>query len=191
MATIGNVYPYSSVYPGKFNVVPTASTIVVDEPAWDTDSDWGAANRRQVIKASDVLVNASSITIDFTAAAATAGLDIALAYIGEAAATGDAYDFASTPTQILFSGAASASLSIGETLTSDTVAYSVDSSKDLIISIGITNASAAKARAESPSTGNDMYYKAGASSDAGTVDVTGYTAINNFREFVGEILKIS
>ena len=193
MATLARIYPHSGIYPGKFNVVPTSETVIVADGSWNANStNWGGFGLRQLIPAASVLENASAVSVEFVAPSTGEGFAVANAYIGEQAASGDAWDFAATPTQILFSAGATFSISAGETIVSDSVTISIDSAENLIVAVGMSSDTANDSvRTQGSASGFNIYYKSGAASESGTADVTGYSASESNRLFVGEILKIS
>ncbi len=61
------------------------------------------------------------------------GISLAAVYIGMAAASGDAYDFETTPTQVLFSGSSSVVAAAGVAVVSDAVTFSVEASKAVLL----------------------------------------------------------
>lgn len=109
------------------------------------------------------------VTISIKAQAG-AGTTVGKAYIGHKAASGDAYDFETTPVQILFGGSASKALAAGESAVSDKAAFIIESGKDVLVALYITGANHAKQGATA-----DLYtyYKGG--DDAATVNKSGYT----------------
>lgn len=130
--------------------------------------DW---NFRVPVAADDLSIDGTRIRITVEGHSANATV-ITLAYIGEKAASGDAWDMESgTITQITFNtGNPGDTLSAGETVTSDWITYDFDKTKDYIISLGIED----YYRAWTDS-GNGSHYKSAAQADAGTADVSGYT----------------
>jgi len=105
-------------------------------------------------------------------AGSTGGFGCDAAYIGHKAASGDDYDFESTPTQLTFGGGnAGATVSTGATVLTDEINFTVQSGKDLIISIHFTT-SGTVSRSTS-ATAWQAYRKS--ASDAATVNATGYT----------------
>jgi hypothetical protein len=111
-------------------------------------------------------------------AGSTEGLNISKAYIGQAADSGDAYDFAGTPTQLLFGGNANILIGAGSTTISDEVLFTLTSGKNLIISFFIANDTAHDIAKYKTTLANWQYYfKVG--DDAATVNATGYTTATN------------
>lgn len=100
-------------------------------------------------------------------------LELSKVYIGEAAASGDPYDFAATPTQVFFNGgnAATGLLNASEKIASDTISISVDATKNLVISFYCpTNGIAGTVETLANFT---AYTKSG--DDAATVNASGYS----------------
>lgn len=150
---------------------------------WETASEWstGASDSpgwatytlRVVISAA--LINpCKKMRLTLRAASANS-CQIGKAYIGEAAASGDAYDFASTPTQLLFSGAGNVTIAAGASVISDVVDFVTDGTKNLVVSIYFSGTSSI--RALGTLAGWSGYYATGDS--AATVNASGYTVGNN------------
>lgn len=96
-------------------------------------------------------------------------------YVGHRAGSGDAYDFAATPVQILFSGGASGVASAGSTITSDWAAFVYDKTSDLLIAMYLGGGASSDMTRYKPSVTNvhSYYYLA---DEAATVNkTTGYT----------------
>jgi hypothetical protein len=102
------------------------------------------------------------------------GCDIDGMYVGHQAGAGDAYDFAATPVQILFSGSGSVSVGAGSTALSDWASFAYDKTSKLVFAWHIS--SAADAMKRKLSTSNVTSYFRAATSEAATVNKTaGYT----------------
>lgn len=103
------------------------------------------------------------------------GLTITNAYVGHKAASGDVYDFASTPVQLLFSGAAGVAISTSSTATSDWANFAYDKTSDLIIAFYINGGTGVDtARAKAGLSNTVLYYAI--ANEAGTVNKSaGYT----------------
>lgn len=103
------------------------------------------------------------------------GYTITSAYIGHRAASGDAYDFSTTPVQLLFSGNSGVAISSSSTATSDWATFAYDKTSDLLIACYINGgASVDTARAKSGLSNTILYYMA--ISEAATVNKsTGYS----------------
>lgn len=96
-------------------------------------------------------------------------------YIGHRAGAGDVYDFAATPTQVLFSGAGGATVTAGSTLVSDWVNFTWDRASGLTTAIHC-NGGAGADNIRILSSGSISSYWKAAVSESATVDKTGYTA---------------
>lgn len=130
---------------------------------------------RQLIDKS-VTSNGGGIASRVTFTSSTAAdYVIANAYIQYQAASGDAYDFSTTPIQIFFSGLAGATVTAGTSLTSDPVPFVIDASKNIVVSVYASAASAIRTKATV--TGWRGFYKN--ANEAATVDATGYIEGNN------------
>lgn len=91
----------------------------------------------------------------------------------QAAAAGDAYDFASTPFVFTFSGSTGVTCGAGASVVSDEMAFAIDKTKDYIVAVHFT-AAAAAISGQTGVSGANTYFKA-AVNDCATVDATGYT----------------
>jgi hypothetical protein len=140
------------------------------ESGWDFDGK-GSYNFRMPINAGTFTVNGNQLRINLEASS-TANLTIVGAYIGEKAASGDAYDIQTgTIKQITFNiGAASATIPTGTTLYSDWIPFNYDKSKNYIISIGTTGGFRAWSQ-----SGYGAYRKDNAQNNAGSENVKLYT----------------
>lgn len=118
----------------------------------------------------------SQIRITFRAASGNPW-NVEEAFIGEKAAAGDAYDFATTPTRITFSGANGFTITAGNALVSDAIPFVLDPTKDYIISWDNDDdgSPGSSMRALSTLSGATNYLKV-TDGDAGTVDASGYSA---------------
>jgi WD40 repeat protein len=129
---------------------------------------------RQLIDAGVINISGGRVNVTFGAdGAGTFAVD--KVYIGQAALSGDPYDFQGAPTQLTFTGAAGFSITGATTITSDTVDFNLDPNKTLIISMHTTVGGGAGIGDAPSITGWSVYTKAG--DDASTVDATGYTAV--------------
>lgn len=113
------------------------------------------------------------------------GLRIAAAYIGHAASSGDAFDFASAPTQLLFTGSGSVTIPTGTDLLSDTAGFVWDKTSSIIVSFYCDSAPNDSARNTTGLSGVDQYFIV--ANDPGTVDATGYGVIAGRLEAVSLI----
>lgn len=105
------------------------------------------------------------------------GAKIDALYVGPAAASGDAYDFDGTQTQILFSGASGADTGVGGTILSDEMVLTNDPSKNFICSMHFNDATKDTLKSVSVSGGSAKcaaYWKS--ISEASTTNATtGYS----------------
>jgi len=110
-----------------------------------------------------------------------------IAHIGKKSPTGDAYDFASTPTQIIWAGSGTLP-GIGATqqeYVSDwfTLPENFDTTSDYLIAFGLTGTISTRNIAVA---GNAAYYKGGAP-DPAQVDKTGYAGQADITKFTSRI----
>lgn len=104
------------------------------------------------------------------------GLTITNAYVGHAAAAGDAYDFSATPVQLLFAGSASKVIGAGQTAISDWADFPYDKTSALLIAFyqgGGVGSDTARYKAAVANV--TQYYKL--ANDAATVNKTGYSSV--------------
>ncbi len=152
---------------------PSGSDVNVFTGTKSGNTQGGTAGQtyRMHIPSADVTSAEGLISLKF-AFATTSDYTIDACYIGNRATSGDVYDFDPDRVQVTFNGG-DAGVTVGTSVdvTSDGVAYTVDGSRDLIVSVAFN--------ASQPGNPNrvDMngifYYKAG--NDASTVDATGYS----------------
>ncbi|WP_417814046.1 hypothetical protein [Thalassospira alkalitolerans] len=158
----------------------------VGESSFNTDVDITMDSNRhglnnftvvQVIPAAALSTSGASVKVTFEASSGGNGFAIKNCYIGEQAASGDAYDFETTPTQVTFdTGSAGFSVAAGATKQSDEITFSVDAAKTYLVSysldgIGNTTDDAA---ARTTQSGFIAYEKSG-SDEAATVNKSGYS----------------
>ena len=116
----------------------------------------------------------SNIRITIEAPAAET-CTITNSYVEHQAGSGDVYDFATTPAQFLWTGAANVSITAGNSKTSDWVAFVYDKSTALLVSLymgGGVSEDGVKILLVS-STNYGSYSKT--ANDAATVNKTGYS----------------
>jgi len=100
-----------------------------------------------------------------------------VAFIGEKAASGDVYDMETgTIEELLFDSGSGKTIPMGTTEWSDWLTYSLDTSKDHLISMGFNTAFAQGA----PAQGGTHYYKANAYGEEGTANVSTYVTGNRW-----------
>jgi len=144
-------------------------------------ANWGGFTFRVVVPASALVVG-SKIRLTCQSSD-TSSSGIGAMYIGAAAASGDDYDFGTTPTQVLFSGSGTVTVPIGgTTLVSDAMDFVVDATKPLIISTYMPLGRTANITTLS---GWVTRYKTG--NDASTVNATGYSTSSYAASLVTKI----
>lgn len=122
-------------------------------------------------------IGGSRYRLQFRAPNASNG-SVSAVYIGLAATSGQAYNFASTPTQVTFGGKTSLTLTAKKTFTSDPIIGDFNPSQAYIVAMNVSS-SALRRYTGNPARGVTSYYKA-ATSEAGTVSkASGYTAQSN------------
>ena len=136
--------------------------------SWDADNTFDGQTARYIIPAASISTTGAMLRLTF--GFRVANWTFSKVYIGHKAAAGDAYDFDSAPTAVLFSGVAGGTVTAGG-LQSDATTFALDETKDLIVAI--YHASSTDVPRDDGSTGYALYYKAG--DDAATQDATGYS----------------
>ncbi len=144
---------------------------------------WSGFNMRQLIAASLLSTSGSSVRITVEASSA-AGFSIDGCYIGHQALSGDVYDFDGSQAHVLFSGAGTLSLSAGQTAVSDTLTFSLDETKNLVVAFHFNATSAI--RGKNTITGADNYFKS-AADETSTTNVSTYAASGSALRLVSKI----
>ncbi len=139
-----------------------------------SSSTWANETGRVVVNSSLI---PSATHFRLTLSAGTRACTVAKMYIGEAATTGDVYDFAATPTQVTFAGVTTVSISANASAVSDLIPLTTDGTKNIVISFYIASGyTASIATVSHP--GWESYYVA--TDDAAAVDATtGYVVASN------------
>ena len=97
-------------------------------------------------------------------------------YFGRAATTGNAYDFASSPTQLTFGGKTSVTFQANKSYSSDPITFDFDPSNPHIVAMNVSTATLRRLTAPTESTGLTSYYRAATSEASSTTKTAGYTA---------------
>ena len=156
---------------GGFEGVVTAGPMTFDQNNTNANR-----NLRIIIAASAISTSGTQVRITVSASTA-ASLDVTESFIGEQAAAGDTYDFASTPTRITWDGGSNGFTGLASSgeKTSDIVDFVLDETKTYIVSIHCGTNGGCR-RDATPLAGWSAVFKDGAS-DASTVNATGYASI--------------
>ncbi len=121
---------------------------------------------RVVVPAASISTSGTKIKITL-AAGSTEGLTFTTCRIAEKAAAGNAWDFATGGTTVLFSGVDGGTISAGSTLTSDETTFTLDETKNYVVSFYISGSgSFDSARKKTTLSGWTTYEKIGTSADA-------------------------
>jgi hypothetical protein len=165
----------------------TTWSVSFDETLDSDSSGFGDYTIRQVVLASDIAISGSAVRLRIVAPA-TGGMVIGSCYIGHKAAGGDVWDFESTPTQVTFNGgSAGLTLAAGAaSVFSDEIAFALDETKDLIVSFYFS--STTTIRRSTVGTTASYYYKA--TSDAATVNASGYTSAGSNTHAVFDLIEV-
>jgi len=169
------------------------STYVLDiETGWDANTSAGGASgysQRMKIPNGSLNEDAEKVSVGFRSATGSA-FEIELAYIGHYVAGGNLWKMDGNQAKLTFGGSDSVEIAADSVIWSDPVAFSLDNTKDLIISIDIGDSGAKNGlRYVATKTGFNRYYKA--ATDAAEVDdPAGFSATTDRLFFVEGIEKI-
>lgn len=174
----------ASTYGTSSSSVSAGPIVIANNP-----TNWANFTIRQRIDSAAFLISGTRIQVRF-ACDGSGTFTCSKAYIGEAAAAGDAYDFASAPTQLTFSGgSAGFTITGSQTIDCDEVNFTLDRTKNYVISFVSPSSATDDFGMAGPGTANwSLYYKSG--DDATTVNATGYTDYSATRD-VGGITQIA
>lgn len=139
-------------------------------------TDWSGYTIRQVIASGQISNTGETyVRVTFESSSAQA-LTISKAYIGHAAAAGDAYDFESAPTELKFNtGLSGFAISSATQIVSDQTTFSIQASKNLIVSFYVSgDATRDDIRQKVTQTGWTAYYRLLANDEA-TVNASAYS----------------
>lgn len=154
---------------------PASFWQVVFEPGSVSSTASTAANTHRNRIPASLIMAGTKVRITYRG-----NTNIARAFIGVKAASGDAYDFAATPTQIFFGGNPGINIGTGLDELSDEIDFVQDGTQDLILSIEKSGGTNLRNLAL---TGASRWLLSdGTGTDGATVDTTGYTeTINSVR----------
>lgn len=138
-------------------------------PTWTTQSGYNNVTIRVVMLAG--VISGSKLRLRFQASASQSTV-VSHVYVQIGSTSGDPYDFASTPVEVMFGGAAGFSLTADQYIDSDDVALPLAISDSLVVSFVVASTNVQR-RASNYVPGFRMYYKAG--NDATTQNTSGYT----------------
>lgn len=146
------------------------------------DANTGGWNNYTVVMrfapAALTLPTAPILRIRFTfEAATTEGFQIGAAYVGHRAGAGDAYDFSTTPVQILFGGSGGVTISTSSTSTSDWATFAYDKTSDLLVA-WYFNSTTDSPRAKTGLSNIYNYDNGAGGNSASTVNKSGFSVTN-------------
>jgi hypothetical protein len=141
----------------------------------------------RVIISSSLLTGSSTNAIITLKGPSTELTGLTSIYVGHAASSGDAWDFDGGQKQVLFSGLGTLTLAVNEVVSSDSVDFHIDQTKNLIVSFHIENDGAKDNMKLATTTDVTSCYKGGAD-ESGTTNVSGYTAYANYHFSVVSVL---
>lgn len=136
-----------------------------------TSGTWGGYTLRNVIPVS-ALAAGYKVRLTLTAPAGN-NIVISNAYLQTQAASGDPYDYSTTPIQVFFSGVAGVTIPAGGSVVTDEVIVGVSGSTPIVFAAYFTTA--ASLRTATGSTGFASYYWAG--NNTTTVNQSGGSSI--------------
>jgi hypothetical protein len=135
---------------------------------------WAGYNLREPIFLNAGVIAGEKIRFRLRSSTA-AGMDIVRAYVGQSASTtGDGrYQFATTPTQLLFGGVSGATVATNSTVTTDDTVFVQDGTKYILLSVDYNSVGTSAIRSLNDTTKSTTFFKlAGNASD---VAPTGYS----------------
>ncbi|MCL6710448.1 hypothetical protein M8R20_26355 [Pseudomonas sp. R2.Fl] len=152
---------------------PTGSWTTTDTQTLTNNSTGWANNTLRVVIPTSKLAAGSQIRFRLTAG--TQGFNIVNAYCQTRAASGDPYDFATTPNAVLFSGSTGVMVGASASIVTDPVVMPVTTSSPIVLAVAFPTTPASSVMAGA-GTGwpSSTYFKTG--NDASTVNATGYSA---------------
>lgn len=192
-ANTDNVYDITLTptdFSGNVGTPQSFSVTVLDDWDWVDSSTWGAfttastgyasSTIRQVVPASALTQSGTHMRVQLSCII-LGGAVIDKCYIGEKAASGDAYDMKASspaPTQITFnSGSAGVTLANNSQVYSDAIAFAIDETKDYVLTAHFTSTtSQVGSTATSAVSGANQYQRASID-EAASADVSGYSLI--------------
>jgi hypothetical protein len=133
---------------------------------------WSGYNMRQVVNSSLLLQGGASSRITIQAGSG-GGCVVDHCFIGEQASSGNLYNFDGTQTQVFFNGgSASVTLAANGVITSDTISYAIDATKNLVMAFHFNAAS--QIETQGAISGAQGYFKL-AADETSVSAVTGYS----------------
>lgn len=143
-----------------------AKTLNADEGSWN------GYTLRQPVPAASISVSGTKMRTTFEGGSVE-GVTLSAVYFQEAAAAGDAFDFATTPVQVTFDGGSgSVVIGAGASKLSDEITVTVDETKSYVFAFFINGGTGSDTVRRVSDSGNG-YYKLG--NDVTTVNATGYS----------------
>lgn len=145
---------------------------VVDLTIVGSSGGWGGYTLRHVYTTAVLSGSATKLRMTLDAPALTSTIVNKL-YVQEAAASGDVYDFASTPVQVTVGGSGSFTITNGTEVLSDEITLAITGTKSLVIAAYFTGGTALATHSGAPA-GMSAYYLG--ADEATTINAsTGYT----------------
>lgn len=135
------------------------------------EGGWNGYTLRQIMPASAFAAGSRVRFRLHSSATGGSSCNIGAVYFGPQAASGDPYDFDTTPSQLLFSGVGNVALGTNQQIITDELVVPVSASVHVL---AVYFNAAAGVRFAGSVSGWDYYYKL--ANDASTVNATGYTA---------------
>lgn len=164
-------------------VSPPSGTIATPWTGASEDSGWNGYSFRCAISPTAIIATGTTCRLKITAGSGT--ITIGKAYIGDKAASGNAWDFATTPIQVLFSGNPNITISPGVTVYSDMISYPVTDLVSIIGSFYFSGATQFRRSATAGGNGWVTYYTSG--DFAAAVTPSGFST---WTTDVGELFEI-
>lgn len=166
----------------------TSSVAADGNPTANPGLDRSGYAMRQRIEAAAITGNGPTCTVELIAHGSN-DLPIDQAYIGQAASSGNNWDFDGNQVQITFDGGNSGTtVSAGTTVVSDDISFSIDDTEALIVAFDILTGGDYRPKTEGTKTNFSNYQKDTSGTDESDQTApTGYSASNDVQG-VGEIV---
>lgn len=157
---------------GKLKPISSTSTTWSD--TLDRNSvGWPNYNIRLRIGNSLISTSGTQVRLRLRGPSSGAALAVDALTIGHKAASGDEYDFATTPTAVTVGGSASFTVGVNAEVLTDWITFALDETKDLIVAAHTVSGDL-RTKSGGSSATLDVWSKAGAS-EATTANVAGYS----------------
>jgi hypothetical protein len=159
---------------------PTPTSVSVASVAMNTETVIAPQRKYRIrIGAPALAASGSYVRVQLKGPITGSSKSVTNTFFGRAAASGDAWDMASsspTPVRLTFGGANSVTPPVGGSVWSDWVPFDLNNAFAHVIAVDLASASGNVGYIDPTPANYSPYYKDGATDEAGTPDVSGYAA---------------